>query len=306
MNPFDLPGPQFLVVFFITFAVALAVALWLRWALLQPADEPGREALDLGPYEVAYLAGHEELAINTAIIRLIQQNVLTVSNRALNQSGAGLPAEAPELEQQVYDAVEPDAGKTISAVRSAVSSQLMPIKRRLQDLGLVLSTDQAWMARFVPLVLMLLVTFCGVIKVFVGVSRGRPVSILVVLCVLSVIVACVSVGRSVFRSRRGDQALALMKDENAALKYQAGERIAQLDGDDLVLALALFGTGVLVGGPLAELHSALRPTPAAAESGSSSWSFFSCGSSGCGASGCGGGGGCGGGCGGGGCGGCGG
>src|SRR5579863_2571731 len=195
MNPFDLPGPQFLALYVITFVVALAVAVWLRWHLCPPADEPEPEALDLSPYDVAYLAGHEELAIDTAMIRLVHENALVVSNRTLNQTGTGLPADAAKLEQQVYAAVEPDSGKTIAAVRSAVSSQLAPSRRRLQDKGLVLADDQAWTARFVPLLLVLLVTICGVVKIFVGLSRGRPVLFLVILCVISVIIACVSVGR---------------------------------------------------------------------------------------------------------------
>ena len=82
--------------------------------------------------------------------------------------------------------------------------------------------------------------------------------------------------------------LERMKAENAALRAEVeGNRGGELVSADLVLALGLFGIGVLEAGPLAELHAALKPR---AESG--------------GGGGCGGDeGGCGGGCGG--CGGCG-
>lgn len=53
MNPFDLPGPQFLAFFAALFLAAVAVAAFLRWSLRQPADEPIRDALALAPYEVA-------------------------------------------------------------------------------------------------------------------------------------------------------------------------------------------------------------------------------------------------------------
>ena len=94
MNPFDLPGPQFLTFFITTFAVALAVAVWMRWALREPTDEPTRKALNLSPYEVAYLAGNEELAFNTAVIRLVHEDAIEVSNRKLTHGGTPVAADS--------------------------------------------------------------------------------------------------------------------------------------------------------------------------------------------------------------------
>jgi uncharacterized protein (TIGR04222 family) len=150
--------------------------------------------------------------------------------------------------------------------------------------------DIAALARVLPLVLVLLVPLFGVVKIFVGISRDRPVTILVVLCIFSVIVAFGGFGRSVYRSRRGDRALGQLKEANAALQFQAGRRIENLAGDDLVLALGLFGMAILAGGPMAGLQTALKPPV------NSSGCGGGCGSSGCGGGGCGGGGcgGCGG------------
>jgi hypothetical protein len=124
----------------------------------------------------------------------------------------------------------------------------------------------------------------GAIKIVIGLSRHKPVAALVVLCVISVFVACVAVGRAVHRSRRGDRALAKLQQANSGLAYQADRRAHELSGDDLVLALGTYGMSLIATGPLAELPKALQPPS---------------GSSGCGGGGCGGGGGgCGGGCGG--------
>ena len=45
----------------------------LRWALRLPADEPVGEDVRLGPNEVPYLAGGEQLAADAAIASLVQR-----------------------------------------------------------------------------------------------------------------------------------------------------------------------------------------------------------------------------------------
>jgi uncharacterized protein (TIGR04222 family) len=285
MNPFDLPGPVFLAFYAVFFLGAVAVAAWLRRSLRRPDDDPPPEALDLAPYEVAYLQGKERLAVDAAIARLVHEDVLAVDsqNRRLQDRGEELPAGASELEEAVYRTVR-GGSQTIAAVRPAVSLSLAPVRRRLQDLGLLVADDQAGKARFLPTLVVLLVVLVGVVKIFVGLERHRPVTFLVGCCILSAFVAFGVFARAVHRSRRGDQALAQLKEANAALESQAARRLDQFAGDDLVLALGLFGLGILAGSPLAELHVALQPPPS---SGSSSCGSSSCGG-GCGGGGCGG------------------
>ena len=298
MNPFDLRGPEFLTLYVFLFLGILGLAAALRWHWRQPADEPGPEALDLAPFEVAYLAGGPTLAVNAAIARLVHEGALTVNasdRKLLRKEGGALSKGASRLEKAVFCEVDPGSRTGLADVRQRVASDLEPIRQRLQHLGLVVADDGAVLARFVPLLLLLVVPAFGFIKIMVGLSRDRPVSFLVVLCIVSFVVALVGFARAVVRSRRGDRALALLKEANAAMETSAQRRPEALAGDDLVLALGLFGMGVLAGGPLADLQAALRPKPGAASWGGTCGSGSSCG-----------GGGCGGGCGGGGCGGCGG
>jgi uncharacterized protein (TIGR04222 family) len=314
MNPLDMPGPEFLTFYVVLFLAAVAGAACLRWLLRQPGDAPLPEALALSPYEVAYLSGGEEQVVNAAIARLVHEDALAVDsiNRKLTARGDGPPTDASELERAVYSAVKGDAAETVAAVRAAAASKLAPVRRRVYELGLLVLDDQAEIARFLPLFLVLLVPLFGVVKIFVGISRDRPVLFLVMLCIISVIVAVLGFGRSVHRGRRGDRALAQLRADNSALEYQIARRADELSGDDLVLAVGLFGIGVLAGagGPLGRLPSALRaPSPLSTTAASTSNSSSGCGffpswTSSCGgASSCGGGGSS---CGGGGCGGCGG
>ena len=297
MNPLDLPGPEFLGLYFVLFVAAVAAAFFLRWFLRLPGDEPSREALDLSPYEVAYLAGGEELAVNAALARLVHEDVLAVDaiNRRLTRQSDEPPGDARKLERAVFSAVNGESGETIANVRSDAARAFGSIQRRLQDLELLVSEDRSWQARLIPLFVVLSVVFFGVLKIFVGLSRDRPVIFLVIFCIISVVVAFVGFGRAVRRSRRGDRALDRLRKSNAALEYSRRFRADDLAGDDLALAVGLFGMGVLAGGALAKLQTALKPPHTPVSSGG-------CGSSGCGGGGggaCGGGGGgCGGGCGG--------
>jgi len=295
MNPFDLPGPQFLGLYAALFVAGLAVAVFLRWALRQPSDEPDPDSFNLAPLDTAYLAGGASLAVNAAVSRLAHQGALTASasqRKLFRKEGGALQRGATAFEKAIFDAVDPISGTAIADLRKEVTDELTPLRQRLQEAGLVVSDDQAAMARWLPLLLLLAVPLFGLIKIVVGLSRDRPVSFLVIMCILSVVIAGVCVGRAVFRSRKGDRALAVLREQNAALEYSSSRRGRELAGDDLMLAVGLFGMGVLYGSPIADLETALRPKPGASTCGG-----------GCSS---GGGGGCGGGCGGGGCGGCGG
>lgn len=294
MNPFNLAGPQFLVFFGVLAAVVFAAAIWLRWWLRTPGDDAGSEADEMSPYDLAYLNGAANGAINAAIARLVHRDVLTASatQRKLSRSTRPLSKKATALEQAIHDAVD-ESGIEVQKVRKQVVSAAASHERHLQEMGLVVDDDQAIFARALPLVLFLCVIAIGFIKVLVGLSRGRPVEILSVACVLLFMAGFVAFGRKVHRSRRGDQVLARLKQQNAALRTTVSSNSAQLTGSDIVMAVGLYGVGVLANGPLSQLVHALQPPPQSNSSG------------GCGSSSCGGGGGCGGGCGGGGCGGCG-
>jgi uncharacterized protein (TIGR04222 family) len=288
MNPFDLRGPDFLAFYVVVFWGVVAVATWLRWLLRQPSDEPRSASLELSSYEVAFLSGGEELTFNAAIIRLVDQGALAVDfqDRKLTASADGVRSDASELERAVYSAVEGETGTAIDAVRQVASFQMAPLRQRLQGRGLLMPDHREWAARVLPLVLMLLLTLFGVVKIFVGLSRGRPVGFLTALCVISVLVAWIGFGRRVHRSRRGDRALAQLKEENSALKIQADRRWDELKGEDQVLCMALFGLSVLAHSPWANLQTALAP-PSGSSSGCGGGGG-GCGGGGCGGCGCGG------------------
>ncbi len=74
MNPFDLPGPQFLL-FYIVFAAAVVAGLvfWRRRAELS-SSSPRIDLSD--PYLIAYLRGGEREVLRVATVTLIDRGLL--------------------------------------------------------------------------------------------------------------------------------------------------------------------------------------------------------------------------------------
>src|SRR5262249_49310671 len=175
------------------------------------------------------------------------EEVLAVDavKRRLTRQSDQAPRDAGKLERAGFSSVNSVTGETIANVRSDAGRAVGAIQRRLQDLELLVTEDRSWQARLIPLLVVLSVVFFGVLKVFVGLSRDRPVIFLVIFCIISVVVAFVGFGRAVHRSRRGDRVLERLRKRNAALEYSRSWRADDLAGDDLALAVGLFGMGVL-------------------------------------------------------------
>jgi len=307
MNPIDWTGPEFLKFYVVALLVAIFLALALRWWLRQPKGESVAGELENSPYETAYLAGGATAAIDSAVVRLIHHGALSLDASSLRlKRKKDAPAEMHPLEEKVYEAVDKETGSLLATVRQNVAKSADKLRGRLDQLGLLIAVDRVALIRFLPALIIVAIAAVGVVKLFVGLERHRPVGFLLVFLGFTIVSAVVLYRLPCFRTRRGDATLDKLKRDNAALEYTAGRRSHALTSDDLVMAIGLFGVGVLAGGPLGYLPTPMRamPPPRTTSSSTSCSSWFSCSSSSsCGG---GGGGGCGGGCGGGGCGGCGG
>jgi uncharacterized protein (TIGR04222 family) len=291
MNPFDLKGPDFLTLYVIVLAVALLSAYLLRQAFRKPADMPPSEAMQLQPYEVAYLAGGTPQAVNAALANLVHRGLLLANAAERTLSAPKEPsAKLLPFERSVYDSVQEHKNLSVRELHSSMKTAGEALGDRPRALGLLVAEDRAVLGRVVPTLLIFAVAGFGLIKVLVGMARHKPVGILVLLCIGTAAVALAGFARRLHRTWRGDVALERWKIKNSALEYAVPRNAHNLTASDLALAVGLFGAGVLSSGPLSDLKTALAPPAGSSACGTGG----SCGS------------GCGGGCGGGGCGGCGG
>jgi len=301
-NVLDLRGPQFLGLYAVLFATALAVAFSLRRAMRGPAQVPP-EAHRLGPYEIAAVAGGGQLAVNTAIASLCQQNVLMPQpgSRSLELTGA-TPRLADPLERAIYGFVNSNGKRTIQEIHRNVPT--VYVEERPTDLGLILPPERRLavaLASAAPVIALLVL---GIGKILVGIGRNRPVAFLVIFCILTLCAAILFLIKAPRRTRAGDALVAGLKSQNVALRSTARAAPRSLGTGELALAMALFGPAVLASTEFNGLRKAMVSDRQAATSscGGGCGSGSSCsGGGGGGGDGGGGGGGCGG-CGGGGCG----
>jgi len=296
MNIFDLPGPQFVLLYVTLLVVGIAVALALRDRLRGPEADAGVDVRTFGlqPVEVALLAEGERHAVRTAVAGLAHRQLLVVEGKLRTVRATGRPpADSARTEQRIHTMMG-DAAKSIDQVAALAGSLFEPVRGRLESLGLLVADEQRWKLRAVPAAVLAAVLLVGLYKINVGMSRNRPITYLALLCWVTVGAMVVMLVRTPRRSRRGDYALDSLRSRNTGLRQTVAARPDRVAPDDFTLAIALFGVAIIQTGPLTELRTVFaRPQTG----GDSTTSGSSCSSSG--------GGGCGGGCGGGGCGGCG-
>jgi predicted Ser/Thr protein kinase len=136
-----------------------------------------------------FVAFYATAFVGSAAVALVLRWLLRVPGDA--------PSEAPELDDS--EVAQLAAGPQGPADEAALE--------RLRGLGLVLSQEQALVARGVSALMMLGLAAFGVVKIGVGLSQGEPVGFLALLCLFAVGVALLFLVRSPYRSRRGDRVL---------------------------------------------------------------------------------------------------
>jgi uncharacterized protein (TIGR04222 family) len=293
VNPFDLPGPQFLAFYAVLALVALAA---VRLGRRRP-DVSGMPSRIDDPFALASLREGPDEAIRVAALSLLDR-------RLLKSRGGNVLAVAPEhtarrtLERALLRAFATERPGGFAFQDPGVRAAAEAIDADLARAGL-LATGDALAARgrarwFVAAALVAV----AATKIAIALSRGRThVGFLVLLAGGAVLLA-LGLGQPARRTSKGDKAVELARRAFARLEGGAAAIVPGGATNELALAAAVFGPAVLPPLGMALLTEASLAPVTRSGSGWSwdtSWgSGSSCGSSSCG-----------GGCGGGGCGGCG-
>jgi uncharacterized protein (TIGR04222 family) len=294
MNPFDLPGPQFLAFY----AVLGGCVLLLLYVLKQRAE--GGDPIRLpsrDPYLIAYLRGGAAETIRLGVAVLVDRQLLefeggdTVARRDKVRPTHG----SNDLERAILE----ECDTAVYPQRLAEKPRLLEIARRsyelpLLRLGLLADLDtRSRRLRESGLAIVLLVVVAG-IKIAVGLARNRPVSLLVVWAIVFAAFAlAVNRGRLTVLGTRVLRDLATLFE---ALRGRAGELRPYASTSELALLMAVFGLSAVPIGAFPFVRAFGGATTnttstAGCGTGCGSSSGSSCGGGG---SSCGGGGGCGG------------
>ena len=297
MNPFDLPGPQFLLFFLGLSALALVALIVTR----KVAESSAAPKLDLSdPYLIAYLRGAEPETLRVAAVSLIDRGLLIATGTQLKTADtASADAVRRPIEKELLRKFKRADEATAIFDDSRLRATCKPYEQTLKNAGL-LPSESIVGARWTRLLIVCaILAGVAIVKILIALSRGRTnVWFLIIVAIVAIVVAVkISFPRL---TESGKAMIADLQNLYAGLKDRAlFLRTGGATIEPLMLA-AVFGVGALSSADFAFTHILFPRANAAAQSTSSCGSSCgsSCSSSSCGSS-------CGGGCGGG-CGGCGG
>jgi uncharacterized protein (TIGR04222 family) len=270
LNPFDLTGGPFLLLYGLMLVAAIATgALIPRW--MRPE---GRRQEVTDPDILAILGGGRTRFVDAVVARLLTRGDLRMASAKTFAARTGARG-GTAAETAILTLSAPIEWSTIAGHLRGYAE---PVETKLATLGLWIDKAGIDRLRFwQTLPYMMLIGF-GAIKLMVGEARHRPVGILTGLLIMTLILAAI---RWFTVDRR--TAAAVHAIEDAQLRHSR-LKIAPT-ADEAALGVALFGTMVLSGSAFGDFHR-LRTTTGDSGSGGGDGSGSD------------GGGGCGGGCGG--------
>lgn len=270
LGPFDLTGGPFLMLYGGLLVAAIVAALVIpRW--LRPEGRPGRAA---DADQLACLAGGQERFIDTIVARLLSADMLRVSDKKLWPSGSRSNGRTA-AEMAVLALPGPIE---FPAAKRALADYAEPVMNDLERKGLMMDSGAVLQMRFWQASPFLALIVFGVIKWEVGTVRDKPVGILTVLLLATLILAIVRFCMVDRRTRAGIGALKAAQVQSARLRRAP---VAA----EVPLAVALFGTTILAGSAWSGYHDLRR---AGGDGGGSSSSSDGDGGGGGGCGGCGG------------------
>lgn len=296
-NPLDMDGPEFLKFYAVVCVFGIIVAAALRHFLR--SDEPVTDQRPLTPYEIACLGTGIPGVLRACLATLIIDKRLRFNPDEKMTPFKALvsPDTAPsEIERIMLRGADHENGTTAGALLDAARPEAEKIQSGLQARGLMESASSFAAARWGPMLVLVPILLLGMAKIFVGISRDKPVVFLIIGVIVLALVIALYFLKVPLRTRKGEERLRELKAQHERLKSldlgsPSREPMMPLASSDVLLAAGLFGLASLHHPDVTALNQSLKPISETSHS-----------SSGCGAStGCGGGGdggGCGGGCGG--------
>jgi uncharacterized protein (TIGR04222 family) len=285
MNPFDLYGPEFLV-FYVVFAGAVVMLLYLANKLGAPADVPSLPLED--PYLLACLRGGRREAITAATISLIDRGLLQVNSDVISKrDDVEITSVRLPLEQRLVRYLKP--GKQFRKLfNEGILEGANSYQEALERLGLLPDSSARFAGRLRVGIALALLIGVSATKIWIAISRGRTNFMFLLLLTGVASYVGWKVGMPA-RTAAGNRALKGVQSLFENLRDRSQSVRPGGATKELVWLAALFGMSAISETSFPHIGNLRRSLQ---QSGASS-------SGGCGSSGCGGG------CGGGGCGGCG-
>ncbi|SCE65107.1 TIGR04222 domain-containing protein [Micromonospora matsumotoense] len=306
-DTWGIPGPLFLKLYLLVAVVAVVGTLLHRRRATAGPDPVTAD--QLGPQQVAYLNGGDQLAIWAALGGLRAAGAIDVRpDRRLIAAGP-TPTGVTPLDHAIRHAARQPVAAQKLGRDSGVARALEQLRQGLEQRGLLIDADGVRALRRGRNLLLVLLAL-GVVRLVAGLVNARPVGwLLVALLVLGVALALLA--RTPRRTRTANVLLRRLRQSSHHLSPDSAPAYATYGAAGAAMGVALFGTASLYAldpgfAAQAEIqrqalnassgssYSGSSGTSCGGSSSSSSCSGGSSSSCGGGGSSCGGGGGCGG------------
>jgi uncharacterized protein (TIGR04222 family) len=260
--------------FLLFYMALLGLATFAAWWIPAHLREPGRAGRADELEDIALLTGGRERLADSLIADLFvrgglvmaEQGKLAVADLRLptTPGGKALLASPSPL--------------TLADARKVLAVHAERVAARLRRAGLLLRPEEAVRLRWLSILPFAAVFLLGLYRQRAGSAVGEPTGLLVLLLGLTVLLAVIRFARSDPRTVSGFAEVERLRTRNARCKLAPRP-------EEAALAVALFGSAVLVGTPWEPVH-AMRQQDG--DSGSGGDSSSGSGDSGCGGGGCGG------------------
>ena len=265
--------------FLLFYSVLLGFAGLAAWRMPRLLREPGRRASVDDFESLAMLVGGQARLTDSLLAELYVQGALTEGPKGrLALAGTSVPV-SPAGQTLIA------AGGPLSRAeaRRAIEVHGARVVARLQRAGLLMRDDEFSRLRWLSIAPFAALFLIGIYRQRAGDGAGEPTGYLVVLLVLTVILALL---RFFTVERRTAAGVAAVQ----TLRARHGRLARAPMPDEAAMAVALFGTAVLVGTPWEPVHALRKPEGDGGSGcgGGGGDSGSSDGGSGCGGGGCGG------------------
>jgi uncharacterized protein (TIGR04222 family) len=238
LNPLDWYGGAFLALYAALFVGALLAGGAIA-ARLRP---DGCEVPTSNEEELAVLAGGAPRLTETVVSRLLARGEASIEGGRVMLGRASSGTSAIEREVTAL----PSPAK-LNAIQRCVMAASKRIEDQLIARGLLMERGERRMLGLYAAAPLLLLIALGLAKFQVGVARDRPVGFLTAFLVVTVIAALIRVFVTAPHTKGGMAALRQARGRSARLQIAPTH-------DEMGTAVALYGTAVLVGSPMADLH----------------------------------------------------
>jgi uncharacterized protein (TIGR04222 family) len=242
-DTWGIAGSTFLPAYLLIAVTVGAVGVCTRRALAEPGATRPIDDITTHPHDVAYLASGSELAIWSALCAMHLRGTLTAGDGTVRAVGR-LDPGSDDLEKAIHAAAGSPVGHRRLKFHRSVQPALVAIEQRLVAAGFLLSDDRRRRIRRVGYWL-LGVAALGLLRVLADVAEARPVGLLVTVLLLVTATAALQIALTPRRSRRGNRALAALRDRHRALAPEREPDWQSYGPAGAALGIGLFGTEAL-------------------------------------------------------------